>query len=207
MVLMDWLRRRWFQAFVHALALAPLAGILLDLVRGAFLADPVREVTTRTGRAALRLLLASLACTPLSTLVGIGHLRTARRPLGLYAFLYTALHFLTFAGLDYRFDLRFLVPAIFQQRFVLPGLAAGLILLALATTSTAAWQKRMGKSWKRLHRMAYVAGALAVLHVAWLLKDLNESLRYGAFLALLLFLRWRPPQDRLARLGQRLTRS
>ena len=93
-----------------------------------------------------------------------------RRPLGLYAFLYASLHFATFVWLDYGLDLELLRQAIFDQRYVLAGFAAGLLMLVLAVTSTRGWQKRMGKNWKRLHRLVYLAAALAVLHFFWLVK-------------------------------------
>jgi len=188
-VLKDWLRRNWPQALTHAAGLLPLARLLWDHARGAFIVDPVREITTRTGRTALVLLVLTLACTPLHTLFGIKWVLRVRRALGLYAFLYAALHFLTFVGLDYGFQLDLLGPAIFDQLYVLPGFAAGLILLILALTSTRGWQKRLGRNWKRLHRLVYLAGILAIVHFLWLVKDIGEPLRYGAIVALLLLLR------------------
>jgi sulfoxide reductase heme-binding subunit YedZ len=80
-------------------------------------------------------------------------------------------------------------PAIFGQRFVLPGAAAFLILLLLAATSTRRWQKRMGKKWKRLHRLSYLAGVLVIVHFLCLSKDPRRPLQYGAIIALLLILR------------------
>jgi len=112
-----------------------------------------------------------------------------RRPLGLYAFIYASLHFATFVWLDYGFDLDLLIEAVFAQRYVVVGFAAGLILLALAITSPRSVQKRLGKNWKLLHRLAYLAGILAIVHFAWLVKDIRVPLRYGAVLALLLVLR------------------
>ncbi|MFN2285494.1 MAG: sulfite oxidase heme-binding subunit YedZ [Anaerolineae bacterium] len=179
----------WLHIIIHGLALWPFARILWDLAWGGFLIDPVREIITRTGHAALDLLLLSLACTPLYTLTGFALFRRARRTLGLYAFLYVALHFLTFAGWDYGFDLRLLWQAVFYQRYVIVGFAAGLILLVLAVTSTRGWQRRLGKGWKRLQRLVYLANALAVLHFAWLLKEPSAALPYAVVVALLLVLR------------------
>jgi sulfoxide reductase heme-binding subunit YedZ len=163
--------------------------IVWDYWTGAFLVDPVREITTRTGRTALILLISSLACTPIHAIFRFGQVLRIRRPLGLYAFLYAGLHFLTFAGWDYAFDLQLLGPAIFSQRFVLPGATAFLILLLLAVTSTRRWQKRLGKKWKCLHRLSYLAGALVIVHFLWLSKDPRRPLQYGAIIALLLILR------------------
>jgi sulfoxide reductase heme-binding subunit YedZ len=130
-----------------------------------------------------------LACTPISAIFGWKQVLRARRALGLYAFLYASLHFATFVWLDYGFDVELLVGAVLAQRYVVVGFASGLILLALAITSTRGWQKRLGKTWKRFHRLVYLAGVLAVVHFAWLVKDIRVPLRYGAVLALLLFLR------------------
>jgi sulfoxide reductase heme-binding subunit YedZ len=182
----------WLRILVHVGALLPLAQLVWQYARGAFLVDPVLEITTRTGRLALLLLVLSLACRPLTTLSGWAGFLRVRRALGLYAFLYAALHGLTFVGLDYRFDLALLGPAILEAQYVLVGMAAFLVLLALAITSTRGWQRRLGRAWQWLHRLAYLAGVLAVVHLAWLLKDLHDPLRYGAVLAALLVLRLRP---------------
>jgi sulfoxide reductase heme-binding subunit YedZ len=182
-------RENWLRILVHVGGLLPLVLILWDYWRGAFLVDPIREITTRTGRTALTLLILSLACTPINILFGFERVKRVRRALGLYAFLYVSVHFFVFAGWDYGLDLGLLGPAIFSQRFVLPGLAAGLLLVPLAITSTRWFQKRMGGSWKSLHRLAYAAAILAVLHFLWLVKDTRRPLLYGAILALLLLVR------------------
>ncbi len=160
------------------------------------LVDPIREITSLTGKTALILLVLSLACTPLATLFGFKQVLRVSRALGVYAALYVGLHFLVFVWLDYGLDLALIGRAILDQRYVLVGTATGLILLALTITSTRGWQKRLGKNWKRLHRLVYLAGILAVVHFLWLVKDAREPMRYAALLALLLALRL-PPVRRL----------
>jgi sulfoxide reductase heme-binding subunit YedZ len=189
MVLMRKLRAHWLQILAHIAALLPLAGLLWTYWQGRFIIDPVREITTRTGKIALVLLILSLACTPAHTIFGLKQVRRLRRPLGLYASMYAGLHFLIFVGLDYGFDLELITLDILDQRYVLVGFAAGLLLLPLAITSTRGWQKRLGKNWKRLHRLVYLAAILAIVHFAWLVKDIREPLPYGAVLALLLIVR------------------
>jgi sulfoxide reductase heme-binding subunit YedZ len=179
----------WLRILAHIVALSPLAMMVWNYSTGAYLIDPVREITTLTGKTALTLLIASLACTPIYMVFGFKQVLRVRRALGLYAFLYAGLHFLTFAGWDYAFDLKLLGPAIFGQRFVLPGAAAFLILLLLAATSTKRWQKRLGKRWKWLHRLSYLAGALVILHFLWLTKDPRRPLQYGTVIGILLILR------------------
>jgi len=182
-------RRNWLRIAVHGGVWLSLAWLGLQYARGAFIVDPVREMTTYTGKAALVLLVLSLACTPIVTLTGWKRVGRVRRALGMYAFLYAAIHLAIFVGLDYGFDLKMLGEGIGDQRYVLVGFAAGLVLLALALTSTRGWQRRLGRAWKRLHRLAYLAGILAVVHFLWLVKDPREPLRYAVLVALLLGLR------------------
>jgi len=189
MVLITTIKSHWLRVMVHVGALLPFVFLAQDYVFGAFIIDPVKEITVRTGRTALILLFLSLACTPLHTIFGFRQALRVRRALGLYAFFYVSLHFLTFIGLDYAFDLKLLGPAIVDQRFVIVGFLAFLILTVLALTSTRGWQKRLGKRWKRLHKFVYLAGLLAVVHFLWVLKDPREPLRYGVVLSLLLVLR------------------
>jgi sulfoxide reductase heme-binding subunit YedZ len=175
------------QMAVHIGAWVPLAVILWDAAHDNLTFNPIQELTFRTGKYALVLLVLSLACTPLNILFGFKQVLRLRRPLGLYAFMYAAFHFLIFIGLDYQFDLALLREAIFEKRFALVGFAAFLILLPLAITSTKGWQKRLGKRWKRLHKLVYLAGVLAVVHFVWLVKsDIREPLAYGAAVLLLL---------------------
>jgi methionine sulfoxide reductase heme-binding subunit len=211
MVLGSWLRKNWLRLLVHIGALLPLAWLAVQYGQGAFLVDPVREMTTYTGKTALILLVLSLACTPISTVTGLKQVIRVRRALGVYALLYASVHFAIFIGLDYGFDLDLLGEAIFEQRYVVVGFAAGLILLLLGITSTRGWQRRLRRNWKRLHRLVYVAAILAVAHFLWLVKDPQEPLRYAALLTGLLLLRL-PPVRRAAstlrrRLAARLKRT
>ena len=177
------------QILTHIGALLPLAWLLWAYWQGLFIIDPVQEITTRTGKTALILLILSLAGTPMNAIFGFKQALRVRRPLGLYALMYAGLHFLTFLGLDYGFDLHLIRQDILDQRYVLVGFAAGLLLLPLAITSTKGWQKRLGKNWKRLHRLVYLASTLGIVHFVWLTKDIREPLRYGGVVALLLIVR------------------
>jgi sulfoxide reductase heme-binding subunit YedZ len=197
----------WLQLAVHLGVALSLAWLVRQYASGGFIVDPVREVQTFTGKAALVLLMLSLACTPLRTLSGWNALIRVRRPLGVYSFLYAALHFANYLALDYRFDLGLLLPGIAEERYVIAGFFAGLLLLALALTSTQGWKRRLRMNWKRLHRLVYVAGILAVVHFLWLVKDPQEPLRYAALLGLLLALRLPPVRRAASRLRHALGRS
>lgn len=196
------------QTIIHLAALAPLALLIWDGLHGSLTAEPIRALTLRTGKPALVLLVLSLACTPLSAICGLRQALKWRRPLGLYAFFYAALHFLIFVGVDYGLDLSLLREALLEKRYALAGSAAFLLLLPLAITSTRGWMRRLGKHWKRLHRLAYPAGILAVVHYVWLVKaDRREPLMWGAAIAVLLGLRL-PAVRRGARsLWQRFARA
>jgi sulfoxide reductase heme-binding subunit YedZ len=187
---METLRKNWLRILTHVGALTPLAWLLWDYWFDQLTVNPIQDITFRTGKPALILLLLSLACTPVNTVFGFKQVLPLRKPLGLYAFMYVSLHFLIFVGLDYGFDWRLLQEAIFEKRYALVGFAAFLILLPLAITSTQGWMRRLGKNWKRLHRWVYLAGILVIVHYVWLVKsDIREPLLYGAAVVLLLALR------------------
>lgn len=181
---------------VHAGSLLPLTWLLVDAWRGSMI-NPVQEITQRTGLYALSLLVATLSCTPLNTLFGWRQALAVRRALGLYAFFYAFLHFLSFTWLDFAFNWRLLNAEIYQKPFVFVGMLALFILLALAVTSFPHWKKRLGKNWKRLHRLVYLAGILVIIHSAWATKgdvlrlqgDILQPLGFGLALALLLVVR------------------
>lgn len=196
------------QIAAHIGALLPLAWLVIDYLAGNLTVNPIQAATQRTGDYALVLLLLSLAVTPLITLTGYNPVQKIRRPLGLYAFLYAAIHFYLFIGVDYGFNLAFLLADIAQKRFIFVGLAALLLLIPLAFTSYRYWQKRLGKNWKRLHRLVYLAAILVVTHVAWAVKgdlftlqgDIWKPLLAGSVLALLLLARIPGIRRRLANL-------
>ena len=193
MVLTRRLRENWLRIATHVGALTPLALLAWDYWGGRLSVNPIQDVTLRTGKAALVLLVLSLACTPINSVFGYKPVLRVRRTLGLYAFMYVALHLLIFGGLDYGFDWVLIREAIFEKRYALVGFAAFLILLPLAVTSTKGWMRRLGKLWKRLHRAVYLAALLAVVHFVWLVKsDIREPLLFGAVVIVLLLLRISP---------------
>ena len=199
-----------YQLLVLIAGLIPLAWLLFDALTNNLTANPIQAVEQRTGRYALYLLVASLACTPLVTVSGWSVPLRWRRPLGLYAFMYALIHFLTFLGLDYGFDLGLIWADVAGKRYIFVGATAFIILLLLALTSTKGWQRRLKKTWIRLHRWVYVAGGLVIVHYTWSVKaDTRVPLAWGAVIALLLLLRL-PPVKRwfvTRRARRRLTRS
>jgi sulfoxide reductase heme-binding subunit YedZ len=189
---MAWWRTSGLRVLVHVAAWLPLAWIAWRLSQGNLTANPIREIQLETGRITLTLLLLSLACTPVYNATGFAPVRQWRRTIGLYAFMYAGLHLLNFAGVDYGFNLPQIWGAIADKRFPLAGLAAFVLLIPLAVTSTRGWVERLGKNWKRLHSLVYVAAAIGVIHYAWAAKSqatIEVPLIYGAVLAVLLIVR------------------
>ncbi len=195
-----------FQILVHLGALFPLIWIIWDYYMDNLTANPIQAVTLRTGKAAIVLLVLTLAVTPINTLFGFRQVIKVRRALGLYAFLYASLHFAIFIGLDYVFDLELIIEAIFDKPFALVGFLTGLILIPLAITSTKGWMKRLGKNWKRLHWLIYGAGLLAVLHYTWSVKsDIRQPIAFGVIVILLLVARIHVVRKSLSRFRWRIS--
>jgi sulfoxide reductase heme-binding subunit YedZ len=179
-----------FRVLVHLAALAPLAVMVYLYFSGGLSANPIQDLTQRTGQAALWLLVLSLAATPANTLLGFKPALKVRRALGLYAFFYALGHFLIFVWWDYGLDILLILEDVGSKRYVLVGFATLLILIPLAITSTRGWMKRLGMRWKRLHQLVYLAGILAVAHYTWVVKaDLREPLAFGLAVGLLLLAR------------------
>jgi len=187
----------WIRIVVHIVSLSPLAVLLWAAWHGNLGPDPVGEATRRAGRYALIWLLLSLLPTAVRIVTGWAGLLRVRRALGLYAFLYAALHLAIYVGVDFAFAFGLLISEISRSPFILAGLASFAFLIPLAITSTQEWQKRLGRRWRSLHRLAYPAAILAVVHYLWNYKELRSGpLIAGAILASLLLLRI-PPLARL----------
>jgi len=179
---------------VHLLAWIPFILLATNFWLGNLSVNPIQDMTHITGEAAIRLLVISLACTPLNILFGWRWVLPLRKPLGLYAFMYACLHFLVFVGLDFGFDWGLIWLEIVEKQYAIVGFLALLILLPLALTSNRWSMRLLKKNWKRLHQLVYLAGILAVLHFLWARKLAldPEALIYGGILAILLSLRLPP---------------
>lgn len=189
----------------HTGALVPLGVLLWEYFTNNLGADPVREILFHTGTTALVLLVMSLAVTPVTIIFGWKQVTPLRRPLGLYAFFYVCLHLLTFLWLDYAFDLAFIIDGIVEQKFVLVGFAAFLLLIPLAITSTKGWQRRLGKRWKKLHKLTYLIIILVLVHFVWLVKNVYiEPGIYAGIVALLFLVRWQPVKQKVLRWQRRI---
>jgi len=176
---------------VWAACLTPLALLVWRAATGDLGANPISFVTNTLGDWTLRILLASLAMTPLGIVLGASWPVGLRRLLGLFAFVYALLHFSVWIVLDFFFDWTRMGEDILKRPYVTLGMLALLTLVPLAVTSTGGMVKRLGgRAWRRLHRLAYVAGTLAVLHFIWLAKvGRTDQYWHATLLGLLLGVR------------------
>jgi methionine sulfoxide reductase heme-binding subunit len=185
------------QIIVHLYAWSALVHLLFDLATGNLSANPIQELEQRTGRHAITLLVLALACTPLNTLFRWSEPLKRRRALGLYAFMYATIHVIIFIDLDYGLAWSLIIQTIFEKPYIVVGMLTFLMLIPLAFTSFDIWKKRLGKNWKRLHKIIYLIAPLAVLHYAWgkkgdffrLQGEIILPLIYALIVVLLLIMR------------------
>ncbi len=181
----------WLKPAVFTGSLVPLVSLLIRAARGTLSANPIAEILNQFGLLALIFLIATLTLTPLRRLFGWTWPIRIRRMTGLFAFFYATLHFLTYIGVDQSFHFRAILADILKRKFIFVGFAAFLLLIPLAITSTNGMVRRLGIArWQRLHRLAYVAPTLGVIHFVWRVKkDITQPATYGLVLAMLLAFR------------------
>lgn len=155
---------------VHITAWIPLIVLIADALNDNLTVNPIQAATQRTGDTAIILLGLSLACSPVSTYLGWKDAIKLRRALGLYAFMYAAIHFVLFVVVDFGLQFSLIIPEFLQKYYLWAGLPAFIILCALAATSFRRAMRRMRKNWTRLHRYVYLGAILVVLHLALVIK-------------------------------------
>lgn len=150
-------------------------------------ANPLEAVIRSLGDWALRILLITLAVSPIRRLINWGQLLRLRRMLGLYAYFYAILHLFGYLWFEQFFDWEEIWYDITERPFITVGMVAILLLTPLAITSTKGMIRRLGKNWKRLHLLVYPIAMLSVLHFFWMVKlDISEPVIYAVILAVLL---------------------
>ncbi len=199
------------QLLVHLVGWIPLAALAFDLFTDNLTANPIQAIEKRTGYTALAFLALSLACTPLAFL-GWKALAQRRKALGNYGFLYAALHVSVFIAVDYGFNLESILRDVGSKQYIIIGATAFILLIPLAATSFQYWMKRLGKNWKRLHRLVYLIAPLVVLHffmarkgnILNLTGDIFQPLLFAVIIGVLLLLRLGPVKAGITRLRTRL---
>jgi len=171
--------------------LAPLGYLVACFVTGNLGTNPIDFVTRTLGDWTLRILLASLALTPLRIVTGNAAPSAFRRLIGLFAFTYAVLHFCVWIVLDFFFDWELMAADVVKRPYITVGVTALVLLTPLAATSTAGMIKRLGaRRWRAVHRLVYVAAVLGVLHYLWLAKvGVHTPWLYIAVLTVLLGVR------------------
>ena len=187
-------RNRWLPAAGWVVVLAPLALLAADAASHRLGANPIEAVLNRLGFWTLTFLALSLVPTPLRLWTGLAWPLRLRRRLGVAAACYALLHFSWYLGVDQFFDMQVVVADVVKRPFITVGFAALLLLLPLAITSTDGWVRRLGFArWKALHRLAYAAALLGVVHFAWRVKaDRLKPTIFAVAIGLLLLARLRP---------------
>jgi len=182
---------RFTRIAIFLSALIPLGRLVWKAFHDGLGANPIEVVTHTTGDWTLILVLTTLSITPLRRITRQYWLIGVRRMIGLFAFFYGTLHFLTYIWLDKFFDVHEMLKDIAKRPFITVGFSAFVLMIPLALTSTAWSIRRLGgKNWQRLHRLIYLTGILGVVHYIWLVKaDLRKPIEYGIVLSVLLLYR------------------
>lgn len=184
-------RTGWLKPAVFGAALLPLAWLIWRIAANDLGPDPAQELAISTGEWTLRFLLITLSLTPLRHITGRIEFVRIRRMVGLFALFYAAIHCTVWMSLLLGFRWFAIGEELLERPYISIGFLALLILIALGITSPRAMVRRMGKNWKRLHRLIYVAAILAIVHLTWILRtDVGEAVLYGSILALLLAYRF-----------------
>jgi len=170
-----------------------MAGLMWSTLNQQLSANPLEDIRDTTGIWTLRFLIFTLAITPLRKITGWHSLIRFRRMLGLFAFFYAVLHFVTYVWLDQFFAFDEMVKDLAKRRFIMAGYVSFVLLIPLAITSTRNWIGRLGgKRWQMLHRMIYVSAAAGAVHYFWRVKlDVQRPVIYATILAVLFLFRWR----------------
>jgi sulfoxide reductase heme-binding subunit YedZ len=168
--------------------MAPFVWLLAAAATENLSPNPIKDITEFTGVWTLRFLVITLCITPLRKLTGWNEVVKYRRMVGLFAFFYGFLHFLTYIWLDQFFAWADIIQDVYKRPFITAGFAGFAVMIPLAVTSTRKWISRLGgKHWQRLHKLTYASAIAGVVHYLWLVKaDTHRPLTYGAVLSILL---------------------
>jgi len=182
--------QRLYKPLLFSASLSPLAVLIYDGINDNLTANPIEYITHYTGDWTIYFLLITLSITPLRNLSGKIFIVRFRRMLGLFAFFYGCLHFLTYFVLDQFFDFDAIIEDIVDRPYITVGFTAFVLLIPLAITSTKKMIVRLGSNWRRLHSLIYVITALGILHYYWLVKaDITVPLTLALIFTFLLAMR------------------
>jgi len=180
--------RRVVKPAVFLAALGPFGWLVYNAFFGDLGVNPVEAITNQTGIWTLRFIVLTLALTPLRYVTGFNPFALFRRMLGLFAFFYGSLHFMTYFILDHSLEFSGVWDDVVKRPYITAGFTAFVLMIPLALTSTQGWIRRLGgKRWNLLHRLIYITAIGAVLHYFWKVKlDTTNPLYYAAIVGVLL---------------------
>ena len=172
---------------IFLLALTPFLYLLIKALQNNLGPDPAQALSIETGEWTLRFLLLTLAITPFRQIFGVVEIARLRRMIGLFAFFYATVHMLCWVAFILGFRWFAIAEELVDRPYITVGFFAYIILFLLGVTSTNSMVRRLGRNWKRLHKLIYLASVLAIIHLLWILRtDITEAFIYGALLAILL---------------------
>ena len=178
---------RLVKPVIFFMALIPFIWLLLKIFQNDLGPDPAQALSIETGEWALRFLLLTLAITPFRQIFRVAEIARLRRMIGLFAFFYASIHFLSWMAFILAFRWLAIAEELVERPYITVGFLAYVILFLLGVTSTNSMVRRLGKNWKRLHKFVYAASILAIVHLLWILRtDVTEAVIYGVLLAILL---------------------
>ena len=178
---------RLVKPVIFFMALIPFIWLLLKVFQNDLGPDPAQALSIETGEWALRFLLLTLAITPFRQIFRVAEIAGLRRMIGLFAFFYASIHFLSWMAFILAFRWLAIAEELVERPYITVGFMAYVILFLLGVTSTNSMVRRLGKNWKRLHKFVYAASILAIVHLLWILRtDVTEAVIYGVLLAILL---------------------
>ena len=172
---------------IFFMALIPFIWLLLKVFQNDLGPDPAQALSIETGEWTLRFLLLTLAITPFRQIFRMVEIARLRRMIGLFAFFYASIHFLSWMAFILGFRWLAIAEELVERPYITVGFLAYVILFLLGVTSTNSMVRRLGKNWKRLHKFVYAASILAIVHLLWILRtDVTEAVIYGVLLVILL---------------------
>ena len=172
---------------IFFMALIPFIWLLLKVFQNDLGPDPAQALSIETGEWALRFLLLTLTITPFRQIFRVAEIARLRRMIGLFAFFYASIHFLSWMAFILGFRWLAIAEELVERPYITVGFLAYVILFLLGVTSTNSMVRRLGKNWKRLHKFVYAASILAIVHLLWILRtDVTEAVIYGVLLVILL---------------------
>ena len=178
---------RLVKPVIFFMALIPFIWLLLKVFQNDLGPDPAQALSIETGEWTLRFLLLTLAITPFRQIFRVAEIARLRRMVGLFAFFYASIHFLSWMAFILGFRWLAIAEELVERPYITVGFLAYVILFLLGVTSTNSMVRRLGKNWKRLHKFVYAASILAIVHLLWILRtDVTEAVIYGVLVAILL---------------------